>query len=215
MIASILIGAIAQAYAADRLGSPRPRASGQLTLNPLRHLDPFGSVVLPLILLALGSPIAFAYGRHGGLYYQDFVRRLDFAFAALAPLVAKLVLLIAGIAGLRFAGADTLGEVFLLTFVWINFLFALIWMLPWPPFSLGRFIAGLLPKQWGLRLLQLEPYGGFLFIGLIILGLLTPISPFWIWIQAFFPSLFSMMDGLAGDGSAAKLVLFLNSLGES
>lgn len=212
MLISILVSNVAEAYAADRLGSHRPRSLGKLTLNPLKHLDPFGSFILPLMLLFAGSPILFASGQGSGMHHSDFIRRRDFGFAALAPLVAKLLLMMIGMLIIRFAPTSSYLQIFALTFVWINFVFALIWMLPWPPFSLGRFIAGLLPKTIGDELLKIEPFGNYIFLGLILIGVLLPISPFSLWIQAFVPSLYSLLEVLGGQGAGEQLDIFFRSL---
>ncbi|MGH2452925.1 MAG: site-2 protease family protein [bacterium] len=148
----------AHAYAADRLGDPTPRRLGRLTLNPLAHLDPLGTILLLLFGLGWAKPVPIDPGN-----FADWRRGL-IVVAAAGPLANVILALFFGLPfklGLiqPFAGAvGPLGEL-LFTLVLINAVLAIFNLLPVPPLDGSKILIGLLPGPLGLAYARLQPYG--------------------------------------------------------
>jgi Zn-dependent protease len=146
----------AHGWVAWRLGDPTAHSLGRVTFNPLKHIDPFGTVILPALLL-LGS--------------GDMV-----LVAAAGPAANLLLALIA--AGFMHALVFTQGDLRdwlgqnLVNAVWINCLLCVFNMLPMPPLDGGRVAVGLLPPALGIRLARLER------VGIVILLLVVFLLPF-------------------------------------
>lgn len=149
---------------------------GRVTFNPLKHVDPFGTVLLPAMLL-IGSGGRFMFG-FAKPVPVDFSRlhnpRIDMIWVALAgPGINILLALAAGILGHAvpllpsFVGEWALFN--LVNAIQINVVLAVFNMLPLPPLDGGRVAVGLLPGPLAYRLTRIEPYGLFILIGLLFL----------------------------------------------
>jgi Zn-dependent protease len=177
-IAGILIGMLAgitfhefsHAFAADQLGDRRPRALGRVSLNPLRHLDPFGTVLLVLVGIGWGKPVPVAVEalRSG---------RTGLALVAAAGPVANIVvaLVLAGtyrlvdLAGL--GGEASLQLIY--TAVAVNLLLAILNLIPIPPLDGFGIVISLVPPRWEYTI---RPYAGYGVVVLLLL-LILPNSP--------------------------------------
>lgn len=179
------------AYSANYLGDNTSKNMGRLTLNPLPHLDPFGSVLLPLMLIAVQwpliqqgiSPIVFAAAKPVPVNPGNFKRPYqDFAFVAAAGPMVNIGLFLLGAFALNFVPADSLAEQFLNTFIWINMVLAFFNLFPCPPLDGSKIIAGFLPKNIARQIISLDRVGFLIIIGLIVVGRQTGFSPIWEWI---------------------------------
>jgi Zn-dependent protease len=173
---------------ADRMGDMTPRLHGRLTLNPARHIDPFGTLVLPGLLLlpylfGRGATPVFGYAKPMPLDPSNLKNpeRQMIWIALMGPLT-NLVLAVAGALVFRFlAGFAQPLDDFLLIFVVTNLLVAVFHIMPIPPLDGARVLAGFLPDRAREVFLRLEPYGAlfmllifFLFPGpvfAIVLGI--------------------------------------------
>ena len=152
---------------------------GRLSLNPLRHIDPVGTVLVPGILLAT-SGMLFGWAKPVPVATKALRNpRVAGIFVALAGPVANLAMaafwcgVLAGI--VRVHGNETLISwigAMALAGITVNVVLALFNLLPIPPLDGGRVLTGLLPSQWGARIEKLEPIGLFLVVGLSVFGLL-------------------------------------------
>lgn len=209
-VPAIVFHEVAHGYAAYLLGDPTAKNAGRLSLNPLRHVDPFGTVLLPLLLLAMGSPAVFGYAkpvpvnpayfedhRHGMLLTGIAGPGANLVMAALSGIGFRLVsTLLSGVGYLGGTGEFVVG-VLLLALVQsctINLVLLFFNLIPIPGLDGSRLIERFLPPE-GLRVFrQLGRYTMLLVFGLLWLapGL----------IGAYFgltvDPLFSLFTGLSG-----------------
>ncbi len=152
---------------------------GRLSLNPLRHIDPIGTVLVPGILLAIGGP-PFGWAKPVPVATKVLrTPRLAIVLVAIAGPAANLLMAAMWCAVLgavaRINGNETLVSWIALMAqagIVINVVLAVFNLLPIPPLDGGRVLAGLLPTQWGSRLEKIEPVGLFVVLGLSAFGML-------------------------------------------
>jgi Zn-dependent protease len=175
LVIAITFHEAAHGFVAHRLGDKTAWQLGRVSFNPLKHIDPFGTVILPGILLLSHSPFLFGYAKPVPVNFRNLKHpRLDMVWVALAGPATNIVLALA--AALAFHAlplappdvaqwtADNLKNAFL-----INIVLAIFNMLPIPPLDGGRVAVGLLPKALAWPLARLEPFGMLILIGLLIL----------------------------------------------
>jgi Zn-dependent protease len=161
-------------FVAWRLGDDTAKRLGRVTFNPLRHIDPFGTVILPaMLLLATGGRMMFGFAKPVPVDFARLRRpRRDMVLVAAAgPGINMALALVAAVLVARIPAQP--GEAMewigynLFNLVWINVLLAVFNMLPLPPLDGGRVAVGLLPDILARPLSRLEPYGFFVIIGLL------------------------------------------------
>jgi Zn-dependent protease len=166
---------VAHGMVANWLGDPTARLRGRLSLNPLRHVDPFGTIILPLIL-ALTAPFVFGWAKPVPVDPRFFKNpRRQMIWVALAGPGINLLLAFVGIflfygvyllpRGLASEWAGSTAS----NFVVINLVLALFNLLPIPPLDGSRVLAGVLPERPGRWVQGLDRYGMLLLIGVLFL----------------------------------------------
>ncbi len=192
LLFAMVLHEFAHGWAAEKCGDSTAKLQGRLTVNPLAHIDPFGTVILPLMCLLLGS-FLFGWAKPVPIDPRNMHQpRRDMALVAAAGPGMNLLLAVASalllavlltieptlsLRGSTEAEASTslLGAMFLrplavmaLYSVMINVFLALFNLLPIPPLDGGRILTAILPTKPAMALARLEPYGMLILVGLIV-----------------------------------------------
>jgi Zn-dependent protease len=175
VLVAITFHEAAHAYAAYALGDQTAFRIGRLSLNPLKHIDPVGTVLLPGLLLLARSPFLFGYAKPVPVNFGNLRRpRRDMIIVAIAGPATNLLLATLAAFGLRFGHhiPPTVQDWLLrnlLNALSLNVLLAVFNMLPILPLDGGRVLLGLLPRPLASAFARLEPYGMPILIGLLFI----------------------------------------------
>jgi len=178
LVFAIVFHEISHGWVANAFGDPTAREQGRLSPNPIRHVDPIGTVVLPLILAVTGAPV-FGWAKPVPVVAERLRNpRFQMVLVALAgPGMNLLLALIAALALAAFGTAEpsSLAGAFVLAnlvnFLMINVFLAVFNLLPIPPFDGGHVVEGLLPRALAVHYGKLRRFG---FALLIVLLLVVP-----------------------------------------
>jgi Zn-dependent protease len=195
---------VAHGLVARRLGDPTAEQRGRLSLNPLRHVDPVGTVILPLILAISHAPV-FGWAKPVPVNYRRLRNpRRDMILVALAGPGMNLLLALLGatlLAATVFLSGKPLGEAarFIaanaLNFVWINLFLGIFNLLPIPPFDGGHVVQGLLPPPLAQRFGRI---GRYTMLVLVVLLLVLPALGVNVVAQTVSPIVAAIAQGLLG-----------------
>ena len=171
VVVAITFHEAAHGWVADRLGDDTARRLGRVTFNPLRHIDRFGTIVLPALLLISPVPFVFGYAKPVPVNFARLRRpKRDMVWVALAGPGTNMVLALCSVWLLRFVHflPQPVADWSALTLdasVLINVILAVFNMLPLPPLDGGRVAVGLLPKALAVPLARVERWGILIVIG--------------------------------------------------
>ena len=202
VIFAITVHEVAHGWVAKKYGDNTASRLGRLTLNPVKHVDLFGTIILPGLLLMTGTGFIFGWAKPVPVDPRNFKRPLqDMAIVALAGPVSNLIMALIWALIIRlgiFIGtnAETISLPLIYTGVAgisINLVLAMINLLPIPPLDGSRILTGILPSYWAWQYNRLERYGFILLLVLLYTKILNVILEYPLFIaQKIFFSIAGM-----------------------
>ena len=181
VLLAITVHEAAHGYAAKHFGDKTAYFLGRITLNPIKHIDPIGTVVIPGMLLLLSAPFLFGWAKPVPVNFSNLNNpKKDMMWVALAGPASNLVMAIIWAITLGlFKSSGASYALFIIGMaqvgIMINLVLMLLNLLPIPPLDGGRMAVSLLPSPWSYKLASIERYGMFILIFLIVSGLLSAI----------------------------------------
>ncbi|MCK9188514.1 site-2 protease family protein [Acidithiobacillus sp.] len=193
---AITVHEVAHGWVAWKRGDPTAMLMGRLTLNPIKHIDPFGTILLPGMLLLFHSPFLFGYAKPVPVNFDGLKDpKRDMVLVAIAGPAANLLMAFLWTLVLWMGGhlPDALayisepmrlmGEAGIM----INVILIIFNLIPIPPLDGGRVAVGLLPASASMALSRVEPYGFIILIALLFTGVLwSVLGPLFLLVRHFF-----------------------------
>jgi Zn-dependent protease len=194
LLIAVTLHEVAHGYAALKMGDPTAKLAGRLTLNPIKHIDPFGSVVLPLLLKLSGSSFIFGYAKPVPVNFNRLTNyRKGTFFVASAGVFANALLAVISSVVLKaviYLHPAWQGSILqtpvaflyhmLIFSVVINCILAIFNLIPIPPLDGSRLLALVLPPAWQLSYERFGRYGMVLLLLLLVTGSLGRLLDFFL-----------------------------------
>jgi len=173
LLYSIIIHELAHGWVAFRMGDMTAKWMGRLTLNPLRHLDPIGTLMLFIFGFGWAKPVPVNIGNMRN-------QRLGLVLTSAAGITANFIVAFLSILLLRLLRPDPSSTVatVLQVMAYINIILAAFNLIPIPPLDGSKILMGFVPSRIQELMARLEPFGFFIIIGLLYLGWLNPVIAF-------------------------------------
>ncbi len=175
---AITLHEAAHAYAARYFGDATAYAQGRMSLNPIKHIDPFGTIVIPVLLyVATSGAFLFGYAKPVPIDYGNLRKpKRDMAWVALAGPGANFAMALMWMIFAIVLGIANVNEPFFMRMAQAGVLTNLVMfafnLFPIPPLDGGRVLTSLLPNRYAYKFAQIEPYGFFIVMGLVLLKVL-------------------------------------------
>jgi Zn-dependent protease len=162
------------AYAAKYFGDQTAYLQGRMSLNPVKHVDPIGTLLIPVLLLLVKSPFLFGYAKPVPVNYANLRKpKRDMAWVALAGPAANIVMALGWMAIFVFLNAWQSDERFFMDMakagIHINLIIFAFNLFPIPPLDGGRIVTSLLPSKYAYKFEKIEPYGFFIVLALVFI----------------------------------------------
>jgi Zn-dependent protease len=187
VLLAITLHEAAHAYVAKFFGDETAYQQGRMSLNPAKHIDPIGTLLIPVVLYFLKAPFMFGYAKPVPVEVSRLRNpRRDMALVALAGPAANLLMAVLWVnlgALLPVLGVmETFFYEMAKAGVYVNLVFFALNLLPLPPLDGGRVLTSLLPPRLGHKFARIEPYGFFVVLALLVTGLImhwmVPVATF-------------------------------------
>ena len=189
LVFALVFHEFSHAWVANKLGDPTARYSGRLTLNPLAHLDPFGSLMILFVGFGWAKPVPV-----DSRYLAN--PRVDMMKIAFAGPAANLLLAFVGGTIIRTGLVSDSITLMILLFTQINIMLAVFNMIPIPPLDGSQIFSGIMSRKNPELVYKLQMYGPQILLGLIMIGYFTKISPIWIVMSPFVNFFLFLFAGL-------------------
>ena len=177
LLFSIIVHEVAHGWVAYRMGDSTAKRLGRLSLNPLKHLDPIGTVMLFLVGFGWAKPVPVNFNN-----LSD--KRKGLIFVSSAGIVANILFAFVALLFFRLFSSSSSGVIAILVnyVVQINITLAALNLIPIPPLDGSKILMGMVSERTWYFLARLEPYGFFIIIGFLYLGILDPLIGVFRWI---------------------------------
>ena len=178
VVFAITLHEAAHAYAAKYFGDSTAYMLGRMSLNPIKHIDPLGTIVIPVALYFMTSgAFLFGYAKPVPVEWGNLRKpKRDMAWVALAGPAANFIMALFWMVFAIFLAAANINEEFFTRMAQIGVLANLVIfalnLFPMPPLDGGRIVTGMLPHRYAFKYAKIEPYGFFIVIGLMVVGAL-------------------------------------------
>ncbi len=174
LIFAITVHEFAHGWVANQRGDSTARMLGRLTLNPIKHIDPVGTILMPAILFFTGSPFLFGWAKPVPINFNSLKSpKQDMILVALAGPVSNFIMALLWLLVIVFA--RNLQSQLLIDMahfgIAINLVLGVFNLLPLPPLDGSRVVSALLPNHLAYRYNKLEAYGLYILLGLLFLGI--------------------------------------------
>lgn len=184
VLLAIILHEVAHGWVAEKFGDNTARWMGRITLNPIKHIDPIGTVLIPIALVVIGSPFLFGYAKPVPIDSRKMRNpKRDMIWVALAGPATNLILallstillvLVLQLPQALFWVIEPLALMCQASII-INMVLCVFNLLPLPPLDGGRIAVGLLPGPMAWQLSRLEPFGFLIIVILLVLGVLQSV----------------------------------------
>ena len=192
---AITVHEAAHGYVARHYGDPTAAMLGRVTLNPLKHIDPIGTIAMPLFLYVVTSgAFLFGYAKPVPVNFGRLKNpRRDMIWVALAGPASNLLQALAWAIGLYLLRGAGVEERFFLEMcragVLVNVVMFVFNLFPLPPLDGGRIVSGLLPPRLAIPYSRVEPWGFFIVMGLVVAGVISN-----LWMQPLMSLTFGFLE---------------------
>jgi Zn-dependent protease len=179
LLYSVIFHELAHGWVAYKMGDPTAKLLGRLTLNPIKHLDPFGSLMLLIVGFGWAKPVPINLGN-----IPADQRRKGLILVSAAGITANIIFAFVALLLLRLISPEPSGmaQQVLLLLAHINIILAAFNLIPIPPLDGSKILMGFAPESVSRVLIQIEPFGFFIVIGLLYSGVLNPVINFFQYI---------------------------------
>ena len=190
LIFSAIVHEVSHGAVAEKLGDFTARDEGRITLNPIPHIDPFGSILLPLVLLMAGSPIIFGAAKPVPVNFSNLKNpKSGMALVSLAGPLSNFILAALCVIPIKLGLVNNVSAPILFQAVLLNIVLGTFNLMPIPPLDGSKILASFAPDKWLRHILNWERWGFVLVIAFLYLGLFDLIL---IPIIRFFGTIFGL-----------------------